>query len=97
MIELNKDEITDLSEFYKIFGDPTRIKILLTLIKSSKTVSAIINEVNMSQSAVSHQLQLLRSYRIVKSEREGKFVIYSLDDDHVLSTLLQGIEHIKHG
>ncbi len=96
-MNLTEKQIYILSDFYKVFGDSTRIKILVELINGEKTVSELVDNLDMSQSAISHQLQVLRKNRIVKNERKGKYVIYSLDDDHILSTLMQGIEHINHG
>ncbi len=96
-MKLTEEQIYELSDFYKVFGDSTRVKILIQLINGEKTVSELVDTLEMSQSAISHQLQILRKNRIVKFERKGKYVIYSLDDDHILSTLTQGIEHIMHG
>ncbi len=97
MKRLTEKQIIQLSDFYKVFGDSTRIKILLALEESAQSVSMLVEKLNMSQSAVSHQLQVLRRERVVKFHRDGKNVIYSLDDEHVSSTLIQGIEHIQHG
>ncbi|MFV0424385.1 MAG: ArsR/SmtB family transcription factor [Bacilli bacterium] len=97
MIQILDEQIYELSSFYKIFGDPTRLKILIELVESEKTVSTLVENLGMSQSVISHQLKVLRDHRIVKNERKDKYVIYSLDDNHVLSTLTQGIEHIMHG
>lgn len=96
-MKLTDEQIYVLSDFYKVFGDSTRIKILIELINGEKTVTEIVDNLEMSQSAVSHQLQVLRKNRIVKTERKGKYIIYSLDDSHIESTLSQGIEHIMHG
>jgi DNA-binding transcriptional ArsR family regulator len=85
-----------LSEFFKALGDPTRIKIIYVLSKSDMCVCDIAETLNMKQSAISHQLRVLRSLRFVKYRKEGKSVIYSLDDDHVLYLFSQGMEHIKH-
>lgn len=94
---LNENKIIQLSNFYKSMGDPTRLRILITLLENKKSVSELVNELNMSQSAISHQLQVLREHRIVKNERLGKSIIYSIDDNHVSKTIIQGIEHISHG
>ncbi len=96
-MKLTDEQIYVLSDFYKVFGDSTRIKILIELINGEKTVTEIVDNLEMSQSAVSHQLQVLRKNRIVKTERKGKYIIYSLDDSHIESTLSQGIAHIMHG
>ena len=91
-----KDEmIFDLADFYKIFGDTTRVKILYALDKSDLCVCDISALLGMSVSAVSHQLRTLRESDLVRTNREGKVIYYSLADDHVKSILECGIEHIK--
>ena len=91
-----KDEmIFDLADFYKIFGDTTRVKILYALDKSELCVCDISALLGMSLSAVSHQLKILRDSNLVKTKRDGKIVYYSLSDDHVKSILECGIEHIS--
>lgn len=94
--KLNDTLYYDLGDFFKIFGDSSRLKILYSLYKGEKSVSEIISEVDMSQSAISHQLRILRQNDVVKFRKEGKSVIYSLDDDHVAILLEKGIEHILH-
>ena len=86
----------DLGDFFKIFGDSSRLKILYALYHVEKGVSELIEQVGMSQSAISHQLRILRQNDVVKFRKEGKNVIYSLDDDHVSVLLEKGIEHIQH-
>lgn len=88
-------ELRELSEFFRVFGDMTRIKLLYALSKSEMCVCDLAELVGSSQSAVSHQLQVLRTRRLVKYRREGKTVFYSLDDEHIFSIINQGIEHIK--
>ena len=91
-----KDEmIFDLADFYKIFGDTTRVKILYALDKSELCVCDISALLGMSVSAVSHQLKILRDSNLVKTKREGKVIYYSLSDDHVKSILECGMEHIS--
>ena len=91
-----KDEmIFDLADFYKIFGDTTRVKILYALDKSELCVCDISALLGMSISAVSHQLRTLRESDLVRTERQGKVIYYSLADEHVKSILECGIEHIK--
>jgi ArsR family transcriptional regulator len=91
------DEMSyDLADFFKLFGDSTRIKILYALYQGEMNVSDMVEVVDMTQSAISHQLRLLRQNDIVKFRKEGKAVIYSLDDDHVAALLEKGIDHIKH-
>lgn len=83
-----------VADFYKVFGDPTRIKILSALAVKEMNVCEIANLLAMSKSAISHQLKKLKDNHLVKNRRNGKEVFYSLDDDHVRSVLEQGIEHI---
>ena len=87
--------LSDLAELFKIFGDATRIRILLVLFQSEVCVYDLAKLLNMTQSAISHQLRLLKQARLVKSRREGKIVFYSLADSHVRTMLDQGMEHIR--
>lgn len=90
-----KDEVLyDLAELYKVFGDTTRIKILYALFEAEMCVCDIASLLNISVSAISHQLRILKQSRLVKFRRMGKTVFYSLADDHVRSVLGQGMEHI---
>ena len=89
------EEIEDLSEFYKLFGDKTRLGIIWALGVSEICVCDLSVLLNMSQSAISHQLRILKQARIVKSRREGKVVYYSLEDDHIRSVLNVGYIHMK--
>ena len=91
----NEEELYDLAELFKIFGDTTRIKILYTLYDNEICVCDIAEVLNMTQSAVSHQLRVLKQARLVKFRKEGKTVFYSLDDNHIHRILGQGLEHIK--
>lgn len=86
-----------VSDIFKIFGDSTRIKILYSLFDGEVCVNDICKSVNMTQSAVSHQLRILKQSRLVSSRKEGKEVYYLLDDDHVKSILDVGMSHIKEG
>jgi ArsR family transcriptional regulator len=88
-------ELSDLAELFKVFGDSTRIKILYDLIGGEKNVSEICTDLEMNQSAVSHQLKLLRTAKLIGSRREGKQMIYFLADDHVKTILAMGKEHIE--
>ena len=96
MKPLNDDLAYDLGDFFKIFGDPSRIKILYALLQKDMCVSELVGELGLNQSALSHQLRLLRQNDIVKFRRDGKMVIYSLDDEHVGILLRNGIEHLSH-
>jgi ArsR family transcriptional regulator len=89
------ERLYKLSEFFRVFGDTTRIRILYALLDSEKCVLDISQELNVSQSAVSHQLQTLRANKLVKYRREGKTVFYSLADSHIFSIINQGMEHIE--
>lgn len=85
----------ELAEFFRVFGDMTRIRILYALLGREKCVLDIAQELKISQSAVSHQLQTLRANRLVKYRREGKTVFYSLADEHIFAIINQGLEHIE--
>ena len=89
------EEIYFLSEFYKVFGDATRIKILYVLLNQESCVNDIAKELNMTPSSISHQLRILKQNRPVKFRRDGKTVYYSLADHHVETILSQGLEHIE--
>jgi len=91
----SEEEIYDLSDFFKIFGDSTRIKILSVLRQGESGVQALADKVEMSQSAVSHQLNTLRLANLVKKRRDGKTILYSLADDHIATILDVGLEHIN--
>lgn len=95
--ELVSDEIAQkAAETFKILGDPTRIKILQTLSKRELCVCDLASVLQMGQSAISHQLRLLRSARLVKYRKDGKMAWYSLDDDHIANLLKQGLMHLEH-
>ena len=90
----DEDDLYDLAERYKVFGDSTRIKILYVLFAAELCVYDIAQLLGMTQSAVSHQLRILKNNKLVKFRREGKTVFYALDDDHVRSILKLGMEHL---
>ncbi len=89
------DTVTSLSEVFKVFGDATRIKILWALFNEEKCVYDISEAILMTQSAVSHQLRVLKQARLVKSRRDGKNTFYSLDDEHVKKIIEQVMIHIS--
>ena len=89
-----EEELYDLAELYKVFGDSTRIKILYVLFEAELCVCDIAQLLNMTQSAISHQLRILKQNRLVKNRRDGKSVFYSLADDHVRTIISMGREHI---
>lgn len=94
-IDEEKD-IGILANTFKALSDSTRLKIIYILSKSELCVCDIANILGMTQSAISHQLRLLRDMKLVKFRKEGKLVIYSLDDNHVLGLFEQGLDHVKH-
>ena len=94
--QLPDDEILyDLAELFKVFGDSTRIKILYALSERELCVCDISELIGVSQTAISHQLRVLKGAKLVKYRREGKNVFYALDDDHVRSIINQGMEHVE--
>ena len=92
---VTENELCDLAELFKVFGDSTRIKILYVLFHGEKNVTEICVSLDMNQSALSHQLQILRTSKLISSRREGKAVIYGLADDHVKTIIAMGKEHIE--
>lgn len=88
-------ELYDLAELFKVFGDSTRIRILFVLFEAEVCVCDLAKALNMTQSAISHQLRILKQNKLVKSRREGKSVFYSLSDDHVRTIIDQGRNHIE--
>ncbi|HIQ92910.1 MAG TPA: helix-turn-helix transcriptional regulator [Candidatus Copromonas avistercoris] len=88
------EELQSLADFFRIFGDSTRIRILYALSQSELCVCDIASLLGMGQSAISHQLRILKQMRLVKFRREGKSVLYSLADGHIETILAQGMEHI---
>jgi ArsR family transcriptional regulator len=89
-----EENLYDLAEFFKVFGDTTRIRILCALFVSEMCVCDIAALLNMTQSAISHQLRVLKGARLVKFRKEGKIVYYSLDDEHVKGIFDQGFYHV---
>lgn len=86
--------LKELADFYKVFADPTRIKILCVLLESEMCVCDLAEVLGMTQSAISHQLRVLKQMKLVKNRREGKTVYYSLADGHIQTIISQGMEHI---
>lgn len=96
MSKMPKDEIIfDLAEFFKVFGDSTRMKIICALLEEELCVGDIAQITNSTVSAISHQLRLLKQSKLVKYRKEGKAVYYSLDDEHVREIFKKGREHIE--
>ncbi len=94
-VMIEESDVTLLAYFFKVFGDSTRIKILQALSAGELCVCDIAVVLDMTKSAISHQLRFLREVNLIKARRDGKNVFYSLADSHVLTILLQGLEHIK--
>lgn len=90
-----EEQLYDLAELFKVFGDSTRIRILFVLFEMEVCVCDLANELNMTQSAISHQLKILKQSKLVKSRREGKSIFYALADGHVRTIIAQGMEHIE--
>lgn len=101
MIQIVKEKMPaeeilhDLADFYKVFGDATRVKILCVLLQSQMCVCDLAELLGVTQSAISHQLRVLKQMKLVKNRREGKTVYYSLADDHIQNIISQGMEHIQ--
>ncbi|MBQ2320177.1 MAG: winged helix-turn-helix transcriptional regulator [Lachnospiraceae bacterium] len=91
----DESELYELADLFKVFGDSTRIKILYVLFENEMCVYDIANILNMTQSAISHQLRILKQNRLVKFRKEGRNVLYTLADEHVFTILRQGIEHVE--
>lgn len=92
---MTETELMELADLFKMFADSTRIKILYDLFDGEKNVTEICEDIEMNQSAVSHQLKALKTSKLVRSRREGKSIKYSLDDDHVKMIIAMGKEHIE--
>ncbi|MBO7363725.1 MAG: winged helix-turn-helix transcriptional regulator [Lachnospiraceae bacterium] len=91
------EELYDLADLFKLFGDSTRLRILIALSEGERNVNDLAEHLAMTQSAVSHQLSTLKAGKLVRSRREGKQMIYALDDEHVETIIALGIEHIEEG
>jgi len=90
-----EDRLSDLADFYKVFGDLTRIRILYVLLQEEVCVCDLAELLGMTQSAISHQLRVLKQAKLVKNRREGKTVYYSLVDSHIQTIISQGMEHLS--
>ena len=90
-----EEKLFDLAELFRVFGDTTRMRILFVLFEAEVCVCDLASVLHMTQSAISHQLKILKQNKLVKSRREGKSVFYSLADDHVRTIIAQGQEHIE--
>jgi DNA-binding transcriptional ArsR family regulator len=90
-------QVAALAETFRVLGDPTRVRILDALSSAELCVCDLATLLGVSESAVSHQLRLLRGMRLVRSRRDGRMVFYALDDDHVISLFHQGLRHVEEG
>lgn len=90
-----EEELLNLADFFRVFGDKTRIRILYALFQSEMCVCDIAHLLGMTQSAISHQLRVLKGAKLVRFRKEGRVVYYSLDDDHIEAIFQQGYEHIQ--
>ena len=93
--EVDDDQLTDLADLFKIFSDSTRVRILYALYQGELNVQEICDRLSMQQSAISHQLKILKMANLVKYRRDGKTMYYRLADDHVFTIFAQGLEHIN--
>lgn len=92
---LDEPTATSLADTFKVLGDPTRVRILDALSRTELCVGDLASQLGVTESAVSHQLRLLRNTRIVRSRREGRMIFYALDDKHVLALFRQGLRHVQ--
>ena len=95
--QLDGETIIRLSDIFKAMSDPTRLRVIQALSSGEMCVCDIAAALNMEHSTISHQLRLLRNWRLVKFRKEGKMAVYSLDDGHVLELFKEGLEHARHG
>ena len=97
MSVLEPSDVDDLTEIFRVLGDPTRVRILDVLSRTEVCVQDLAGALSLSESAVSHQLRLLRGARIVRARRSGRNMFYALDDHHVLALFEQGLRHAQEG
>jgi DNA-binding transcriptional ArsR family regulator len=95
MSNLDPETVEGLTEIFRVLGDPTRVRILDALSRSELCVGDLAARLGVTESAVSHQLRLLRSTRIVRARRDGRMMFYALDDRHVLELFEQGLRHVQ--
>lgn len=93
--DIGEAELIDLAELFKVFGDSTRVKILYVLFEGERNVTQICDVLGMNQPAVSNQLKILKTSKLVKSRRDGKSMLYSLADEHVKTIIAMGKEHLE--
>lgn len=97
LTQIDEQTAADVAELFRALGDTSRMLVLTALIDGEANVSSLANSVNLSESAVSHQLRTLRLMRLVRTRKSGREVFYRLDDDHITTLLRHGLDHILHG
>ena len=97
MSSIDPKDVEGLTEIFRVLGDPTRVRILDALAQAELCVGDLAHKLGLSESAVSHQLRLLRGARIVRTRREGRMIFYALDDRHVMALFRQGLRHVQEG
>lgn len=95
MDNISHNELEELTDFFKVFADYTRLRILQSLMDGGLCVSEIAEKLEMEQSAISHQLRVIKQMKLVKATREGKQMVYSLADDHIYTIITMGLEHVR--
>lgn len=93
--KVNENTLYDVAELFKNFSDSTRIRILYCLFEKERSVTEISELLQMNQSAISHQLKILRSSKLIKARRDGKMMLYSLADEHVKTIIAMGMDHVE--
>ena len=93
--QLDRHAVDGLTEIFRVLGDPTRVRILDALSRAELCVGDLAAQLSLTESAVSHQLRLLRNTRVVRSRRDGRMIFYALDDKHVLALFRQGLRHVQ--
>lgn len=97
MLSVNQATAAQLAELFKTLGDMSRIRIIAALVQGELHVAALAESAGISESAVSHHLRHLRQMRLVTTRKDGRYVFYALDDEHVKELFLRGLEHVQHG
>src|SRR5215467_6016042 len=97
MSRMDPRDVEGLTEIFRVLGDPTRVRILDALSRGELCVGDVASRVGATESAVSHQLRLLRNTRVVRARREGRMIFYAIDDRHVLTLFRQGLRHVQEG
>ena len=96
-LELDEGEAARLADLFSALSDPSRVRIIATLVAGPRNVGDVAHAVGLSESAVSHQLRGLRHMRVVRAQKQGREVYYTLDDEHVVDLFQRGLDHVRHG